>query len=134
VKPEGLSAVQCAMLPVAGLTALQALRDAGNVKEKNEVLVIGASGIHAPVPCSPQSSSLLPQLFLQLSFFLSPSLPAMRRSLQSSAVPHETCQVGVVILGRWVWSHGSVSGKGIRRFCYCHLLAKESGVRQVSGS
>jgi len=44
LKPEQLSAVQCAMLPVAGLTALQALRDHGQVKAGESVLVIGGSG------------------------------------------------------------------------------------------
>lgn len=44
LKPESLSAVQCAMMPVAGITSLQALRDKGNVQPGDSVLIIGASG------------------------------------------------------------------------------------------
>lgn len=44
VKPESLTAVQAALLPTAGLTALQALRDHGGVKSGDSVLVIGGSG------------------------------------------------------------------------------------------
>ncbi|WP_117207955.1 NAD(P)-dependent alcohol dehydrogenase [Allorhizocola rhizosphaerae] len=43
-KPSILSFAQAAVVPVSGLTALQALRDAGNVKSGQHVLVIGASG------------------------------------------------------------------------------------------
>ena len=44
VKPESLTAVHAALLPTAGLTALQALRDHGGVKSGDAVLVIGGSG------------------------------------------------------------------------------------------
>lgn len=43
-KPAGLSFEESATLPVSGLTALQAVRDAGRVKPGDRVLVIGASG------------------------------------------------------------------------------------------
>jgi NADPH:quinone reductase-like Zn-dependent oxidoreductase len=44
VKPAGLSWEEAAVLPVSGVTALQAVRDAGRVREGQRVLVIGASG------------------------------------------------------------------------------------------
>ena len=43
-KPVRLSFEESAVLPVSGLTALQAVRDAGRVKPGDQVLVIGASG------------------------------------------------------------------------------------------
>ncbi len=43
-KPESLTYEQAAVVPVSGITALQALRDAGRVEEGQRVLVIGASG------------------------------------------------------------------------------------------
>ncbi len=43
-KPKNMSFAQSAAVPVAGLTALQALRDHGHVKAGDEVLVNGASG------------------------------------------------------------------------------------------
>ncbi|MCX5192474.1 NAD(P)-dependent alcohol dehydrogenase [Streptomyces sp. NBC_00249] len=43
-KPAGLPLDQAAALPVSGLTALQALRDAGRVRAGQRVLVIGAGG------------------------------------------------------------------------------------------
>ena len=43
-KPSGVTFEQAASLPVAGVTALQALRDKGKVKAGQKVLVIGASG------------------------------------------------------------------------------------------
>jgi NADPH:quinone reductase-like Zn-dependent oxidoreductase len=43
-KPDRLSFEEAAALPVSGLTALQAVRDAGRVKPGHRVLVIGASG------------------------------------------------------------------------------------------
>jgi NADPH:quinone reductase-like Zn-dependent oxidoreductase len=43
-KPTGLTFAQAAAVPVSGLTALQALRDAGRVEAGQEVLIIGASG------------------------------------------------------------------------------------------
>jgi NADPH:quinone reductase-like Zn-dependent oxidoreductase len=44
VKPAKLTFEQAAVVPVSGLTALQALRDAGRVEAGQRVLVIGASG------------------------------------------------------------------------------------------
>ena len=43
-KPAGLSFEEAAVLPVSGLTALQAVRAAGGVRSGDRVLVIGASG------------------------------------------------------------------------------------------
>ena len=43
-KPAGLSFEEAATLPVSGLTALQAVRDAGRIGAGDRVLVIGASG------------------------------------------------------------------------------------------
>ncbi|SFU03393.1 NADPH:quinone reductase [Geodermatophilus amargosae] len=43
-KPENLTFVQAAAVPVSGLTALQALRDHARVRPGQRVLVIGASG------------------------------------------------------------------------------------------
>jgi NADPH:quinone reductase-like Zn-dependent oxidoreductase len=43
-RPAALSAAEAAALPVSGLTALQALRDAGRVQPGSRVLVVGASG------------------------------------------------------------------------------------------
>lgn len=43
-KPAGLPLEEAAALPVSGLTALQALRDAGRVRPGQRVLVIGAAG------------------------------------------------------------------------------------------
>lgn len=43
-KPEAISFEQAAALPIAGLTALQALRDNGGLRAGHEVLVVGASG------------------------------------------------------------------------------------------
>lgn len=43
-KPSGLTFEEAAALPVSGLTALQAVRDAGRVGPGQQVLVIGASG------------------------------------------------------------------------------------------
>lgn len=44
VKPEGVSYADAAALPVAGLTALQGLRDVAAVTEGTRVLINGASG------------------------------------------------------------------------------------------
>jgi NADPH:quinone reductase-like Zn-dependent oxidoreductase len=44
LKPANLTFEQAAVVPVSGLTALQALRDAGRVEAGQQVLVIGASG------------------------------------------------------------------------------------------
>lgn len=43
-KPSNLSFTQAAAVPVSGLTALQALRDGGQVQSGQHVLIIGASG------------------------------------------------------------------------------------------
>jgi NADPH:quinone reductase-like Zn-dependent oxidoreductase len=43
-KPANLSFEQAAVVPISGLTALQAVRDSGNVRAEQRVLVIGASG------------------------------------------------------------------------------------------
>lgn len=43
-KPPSLTFEQAAVVPVSGLTALQALRDAGRLQAGQRVLVIGASG------------------------------------------------------------------------------------------
>ena len=44
VKPEGVSFEQAAALPVAGLTALQGLRDKGVLQRGQKVLINGAAG------------------------------------------------------------------------------------------
>jgi NADPH:quinone reductase-like Zn-dependent oxidoreductase len=54
-KPAGISFEQAAAVPVAGLTALQALRDHGGVQPGQRVLVSGAGGgvglrRHWPLP------------------------------------------------------------------------------------
>jgi len=43
-KPQFLSVIEAAAMPLAGLTALQALRDHGKIRTGHHVLVIGASG------------------------------------------------------------------------------------------
>ncbi|MEQ6903443.1 NAD(P)-dependent alcohol dehydrogenase [Nocardioides sp. YIM 152588] len=43
-KPANVSFAEAAALPVSGVTALQAVRDAGRVRAGDRVLVIGASG------------------------------------------------------------------------------------------
>jgi NADPH:quinone reductase-like Zn-dependent oxidoreductase len=43
-KPEELSFEEAAALPLAAITALQALRDKGGVKKDSQVLIIGSSG------------------------------------------------------------------------------------------
>ena len=43
-KPERLSFPEAAALPMAGLTALQGLRDHGQIKPGQKVLIVGASG------------------------------------------------------------------------------------------
>lgn len=44
LKPEAVSHEQAAAVPVSGITALQAVRDAGGVEAGQHVLIIGASG------------------------------------------------------------------------------------------
>jgi NADPH:quinone reductase-like Zn-dependent oxidoreductase len=43
-KPEGISFEEASTIPVAGLTALQALRKLGNISQNHKVLINGASG------------------------------------------------------------------------------------------
>src|SRR5205085_4356854 len=43
-KPQALSFEQAASIPVAGLTALQGLRDKGRVRAGQQVLINGAAG------------------------------------------------------------------------------------------
>lgn len=42
--PDDINIITSAALPLAGLTALQALRDKGNLKKNDKVLIIGAAG------------------------------------------------------------------------------------------
>lgn len=44
LKPANLSFQQAATVPLAGLTALQGLRDAGKVRSGQKVLIVGAAG------------------------------------------------------------------------------------------
>ena len=44
LKPEGLSFEQAAAVPIAGITALQGLRDCGRVLPRQRVLINGAAG------------------------------------------------------------------------------------------
>ena len=44
IKPEGVRFEQAASLPIAGMTALQGLRDKGGVQAGHKVLINGASG------------------------------------------------------------------------------------------
>ena len=43
-KPAGLSFEEAAAMPMASVTALQALRDKGKIREGQEVLILGSSG------------------------------------------------------------------------------------------
>ena len=43
-KPAGMSFEQAAALPMAAVTALQALRDTGQIKQDQKVLIVGAGG------------------------------------------------------------------------------------------
>jgi NADPH:quinone reductase-like Zn-dependent oxidoreductase len=44
LKPAGISFEEAAAVPVAGVTALQALRDKGKVRKGQQILIYGASG------------------------------------------------------------------------------------------
>lgn len=73
LKPDSISFEQAASLPVAGLTALQALRDHGKIQSGQQVLVNGASGgvgtfavqlakhfgAHVTAVCSGKNSDLM---------------------------------------------------------------------------
>jgi NADPH:quinone reductase-like Zn-dependent oxidoreductase len=43
-KPTGITFEQAAAVPMAGLTALQALRDSGGIRPRQKVLIVGAGG------------------------------------------------------------------------------------------
>ena len=58
-KPSRLSFEQAAAVPVSGVTALQALRDKGQVRSGQTVLIIGAAGGWGLSPCrSPRRPAL----------------------------------------------------------------------------
>ena len=44
LKPAQISFEEAASLPISGITALQALRDKGNIKKQQKVLIVGSSG------------------------------------------------------------------------------------------
>lgn len=44
LRPAGITSLQAAAVPISGLTALQALRDVGQVQSGQRVLILGASG------------------------------------------------------------------------------------------
>ena len=43
-KPKEISFAEASTLPVAGITALQALRDKGNIRKGDKVLIVGSAG------------------------------------------------------------------------------------------
>ena len=44
IKPKQISFEDASTLPIAGITALQGLRNKGNIKKGNKVLIVGSSG------------------------------------------------------------------------------------------
>ena len=58
-KPEGVSFEQAAAVPIAGLTALQALRDKAHLQAGQKVLINGAAEGSAHLPCRSRSRSAL---------------------------------------------------------------------------
>ncbi len=44
IKPKEISFAEASTLPVAGITALQALRDKGNISKGDKVLIVGSAG------------------------------------------------------------------------------------------
>ena len=50
-KPANLTFGQAAAVAVSGLTALQGLHDTGRLQPGQHVLITGASGVSAPLPC-----------------------------------------------------------------------------------
>ena len=51
IKPARITFEQAAGVPIAAVTALQALRDKGELEEGQKVLINGASAASAPSPC-----------------------------------------------------------------------------------
>jgi NADPH:quinone reductase-like Zn-dependent oxidoreductase len=49
MKPEEVSFESAATLPLAGMTALQALRDKGNLQKGHKVLIVGSAGSVGPI-------------------------------------------------------------------------------------
>ncbi len=59
-KPESLTPEQAAVVPISGCTALQGLRDKGNVRAGQRVLIIGAGGgVGTGSPARPGSSPIM---------------------------------------------------------------------------
>ena len=57
LKPANVTFEQAASVPVAAITALQALRDKGEIKAGQKVLINGASAVSARLPCRSPSHS-----------------------------------------------------------------------------
>ena len=78
-KPEGVSFEQAAAVPIAGLTALQALRDKARLQAGQKVLINGASGGIGAVPHADRE--------------------VVRRSCYRR-LQHEECRIGTLARGR----------------------------------